>query len=142
MAPIRFSQTSVHGALEVLFDRQTEILHKLDEIMSREDDLRAVMATQGEKIDRLSDEIGELKASGNAALAAKQAEIDALKSANVALQAENDTLRAGSVSDAVAAELKAASDAAVAQADAAAVVADETEATWDAITNPPAEPTP
>jgi hypothetical protein len=137
---IRFSQTSVHGALEVLFDQLAEITQKLDTIMSREQDLLEIQGRQGAMIDRLADEIGQLKTSGTAALAAKQAEVDALKSANDALVAENTALRDDAVSDAVASQLKDASDAAVAKADGAAADADATEAAWDAVVNPPAPP--
>jgi uncharacterized coiled-coil protein SlyX len=56
----------VHGALEVLFDQQTEILRQLGELMAREQELEVLVASQTESINALGVEVTELKDSGNA----------------------------------------------------------------------------
>jgi uncharacterized coiled-coil protein SlyX len=134
--PIRFSQTSVHGALEVLFDQQTEILRQLGELMAREQELEVLVASQTESINALGVEVTELKDSGNAMGTRLRDALGAATAAIEALTAEVAAARDGAVSPEKLAELQAASDANVAKAAEAKAASDETTAQWDAVAQP------
>jgi peptidoglycan hydrolase CwlO-like protein len=144
VTPIRFSQTSVHGALEVLFDQHNEILQKLGDLMSREAELEAIVAQNTAVTNQLRGEIGEMRASGDAAIARLREALGALTAANEALTAEVAAAREGAVSPEALAQLQAETDASVAAGAEAVAAADEAEAEWNQIgqpAEPPAEPT-
>lgn len=115
-----------------------EIHRKLELLMSREQELEALVAQNGAAIASLTTEVGELKTAGDAALARQGETIAAQTAAITALTAEVQAARQGAVSPEKMAELQAASDAAVANAAAAKAIADEAEAAWNAIGQPPA----
>jgi chromosome segregation ATPase len=105
--PIRFDQTSVHGALEVLFTQGNQILSTLGALMSRGDEIKAEVETLR----------AEQQETRDAALAAVQRVRDLV----AALQAQVEALVAGQVSDTELAEIKAAAAAVKAEADAVQV---------------------
>jgi chromosome segregation ATPase len=118
---IRFNQTSVHGALEALYDRQAEILTQLGALMTRGEDIRS-------DIEVLRAEQQETKEAALAAVAR-------VRELVAALQAQVETLVAGQVTDAELAEIKAAAAAVKAEADAA-------QAELGEVAAPAPEPTP
>lgn len=134
----RFSDLTPCGKLRALWKGQQTILAKLEQIMTREDDIKQDVADAAAAGAKQGVEIIELITTGNAAVAALRAANGALADANAALIAARDAAVANAVSDAVAAELRATTDAAVAAADEKVAAADAAEAEWTAI----AQPTP
>jgi hypothetical protein len=119
MATIRFADTSIHGALAVLFRQNKKILANQELLMSRGDDIKA-------DIEVLRAEQRETAQAAVDALARVGAKVDALN----ALVA---TLTAGQVSDDELAAINAATAEIKAEADAS-------QAQFAAV-EPPAEPT-
>ncbi len=108
--------------------------------MSREADLEALVAQNTAAVVALGDEVGELKTTGNDAVARLREIISTQVAAVDALTAEVAAAREGAVSAEKMAELQAATDANVAAAAEAKADADQVEAEWAAVAAPEAPP--
>lgn len=121
MSAIRFSDTSIHGALRVLFRQNKQILKNQELIMSKADELKAIQEQD--------------LAEGRETAEAAQAAVSRLTAAVTALTDKVAVLTAGQVTDETVAELKAASDT-------AKIASDAVQAALDAAGAPEPEPTP